>query len=209
MNSPIVFLDTETTGLHPGRKIWEIGAVRREIDGSEKELLLQIDPIDISDADPMGLKIGGFFERHFSFASDDYEHPYNLSVVSEKTAAQIIRAFTHGAHIIGAVPNIDTESLDKLLRQNSFLGTWHYHLIDVETLAIGFIKGYKRAVLYNPGIPISDDSRVNFAYDVSLPWKSDELSRAIGVEPPTDEERHTAMGDCKWAMRTYDKVMNK
>lgn len=32
-----------------------------------------------------------------------------------------------------------------------------------------------------------------------------DLARAVGVEPPTDE-RHTAMGDARWAMAVYDAI---
>jgi hypothetical protein len=34
---------------------------------------------------------------------------------------------------------------------------------------------------------------------------SDALSRACGVEPPTTE-RHTAMGDVRWAIALYDAI---
>jgi hypothetical protein len=39
------------------------------------------------------------------------------------------------------------------------------------------------------------------------PWRSEELSRAVGVDPPEAAERHTALGDARWAMRLYDVVM--
>ena len=42
-------------------------------------------------------------------------------------------------------------------------------------------------------------------YPLSLPWKSDDLSAALGVTV-SDEDRHTALGDAKWAMRIYDAV---
>jgi hypothetical protein len=32
------------------------------------------------------------------------------------------------------------------------------------------------------------------------------LSFAVGVEPPRVGERHTAMGDARWAMRLYDAI---
>lgn len=41
----------------------------------------------------------------------------------------------------------------------------------------------------------------------ALPWRSDELSRLIGVEPPGEAERHTALGDARWAARAWDAVM--
>ena len=40
-----------------------------------------------------------------------------------------------------------------------------------------------------------------------LPWRSDDLSAALGVEAVSPEERHTAMGDALWAKRIYDRVV--
>ena len=61
------------------------------------------------------------------------------------------------------------------------LHRWHYHLVDVEALAAGKLG-------------------------IAPPWKSDELSAALGVTI-TEDDRHTALGDAKWAMRIYDAVM--
>ena len=63
MSDPIVFLDTETTGVHPGRKVWEVGMIRREPSGREREISLMVD-VDLSKADPFGLRVGRFYDRH-------------------------------------------------------------------------------------------------------------------------------------------------
>ena len=39
------------------------------------------------------------------------------------------------------------------------------------------------------------------------PWHVDDLSRACGVDPARPEERHTALGDARWAMRLYDAIV--
>ena len=59
---PIVFLDTETTGLHIDRRPWEIALVRRE-DGSTRAVTIFIDLRDIplDQADPTALQIGRFY----------------------------------------------------------------------------------------------------------------------------------------------------
>lgn len=188
MSSPLVFMDTETTGIHPGRRAWEIAMIRREIDGSEKEILIQIRDIDLSNADPFGLAVGKFYERYYY--ADGRVDP-RTKLMLEVDAAQFIWMFTKGAHIVGAIPSFDTETLDTMLRRHKLLPAWHYHIIDVEALAIGFLQGS------------SDFDRKKF----NLPWKSKELSEAIGVSPPTEDELHTALGDARWAMRTYDRVM--
>jgi hypothetical protein len=188
-------LDCETDGIHPNRKPWEIAMIRRSGEFQiEQEFFVDI---DLGTADPVGLRIGGFYERHpwgrQLSGADDYSFGPVASWADEGfksrlDAAHLVARMTHGAHLIGAVPNFDTEVLDRLLRDNGILPAWHYHLQDVETLAVGYLRGQ--------GKPVP-----------ALPWKSDELMAAIGVEVPSDAERHTAMGDARWAMRTYDKIM--
>ena len=114
--SPIVFLDTETTGLSLDDDVWEFAAIRREDDGRET---------------------------------------------------------AHG-----------------------FEPGWHYHLIDVENLAVGYLAGRGD----NP----APDA---IGRHVSLPWDSNALSLAVGVDPDRFA-RHTAMGDVLWAKAIYDTVMD-
>jgi hypothetical protein len=71
--------------------------------------------------------------------------------------------------------------------------SWHYHLIDVEALAVGYLAGRGSADLFHPS---------------ALPWKSDDLSAALGITV-RDEDRHTALGDAKWARAIYDAVMGR
>lgn len=194
----IVFLDTETTGVHPEREIWEIAMVKRSSEGY-KEITIQVVPVDLSKADPFALRINHFYDRYVGL--DNLNAPSGTTIMQPWEAAETVESWTRGAHIIGAVPNFDTESFDKLLRQSKLLPAWHYHLIDVETLTVGYLKG-QDAERRESGLA-SIVSQFNF----SLSWKSEDLSRAIGVEPPTDEERHTAMGDVQWAIKTFDKVM--
>lgn len=190
---PLCFVDTETTGLHAARMPWDVAVIRREPDGTQTEWQAYLD-VDLSEADPFGLRIGRFYERHplgrwlsgQSGGLDDkiWAHPATLS---QYGAAMRFARITHGAHIVGAVPNFDTSTMADLARNNEMLLAHHYHLIDVETLAVGFLAGQ--------GEPITP------------PWSSDDLSAALGVTPPGDDERHTALGDARWAMRLYDAVM--
>ena len=39
------------------------------------------------------------------------------------------------------------------------------------------------------------------------PWSSERLSNALGVELPNEADRHTALGDARWAARIFDRVM--
>lgn len=193
--SPIVFLDTETTGVHPGRQVWEIAMIRCDERGA-RETSFFVD-VDLDQADPFGLSVGRFYERHPIgrwLALPDWPTPtIGRDFVEKRAAANTVAQWTHGAHIVGAVPNFDTETLDPLLREHGLIPAWSYHLVDVEALAAGYLAG----VAADAGV----QSRI------APPWKSDDLSRAINVEPPGDDERHTALGDARWAMRIYDRVM--
>ena len=201
--TPIVFIDTETTSLRPDRRAWEVGMIRRADHrdaGQEISFFIHIDDIDLPNADPFALDVGRFWQRHPLAVTDarvgydvhDFEDTSMWStlrgeVLDAGTAAQVVRLWTHGAHLVGSVPNFDAEVLAALLRDNWLTPTWHYHLIDVENLAVGWLAGRGESVL--------------------PPWKSDDLTRRLGVEPATEQERHTALGDARWAMRIYDKVM--
>lgn len=204
MSAPLCFIDTETDGVHPGRKPWEIALIRRDPDGTERTSWFFVD-INLRTADPFGLKVGRFYDRHpvgiwLSTPVEVGEKCPNFrtdGVTDTWQAAQTVARMTHGAHIVGAVPNFDTEILATLLREHGLCPSWHYHLIDVENLAVGYLLAQ-----HTEGA-VGDEVR-DLA---SPPWKSDELMAAIGVEPATEDERHTALGDARWAMRAYDAVM--
>lgn len=204
MTAPLCFIDTETTGVHPDRQVWEVAMICRD-DKGEEETTFFVD-VDLSQADPFGLKVGRFYDRHpygqFLSGLDNDNTP---RAWSPKQAAEIIACWTHGAHIVGAVPNFDTETLAPLLRDHGYLPAWHYHLIDVEALAVGYLAHLEQA---NMAALREVDPNVQFKPSLATPpWTSDTVSRALNVEPASEDERHTALGDARWAMRLYDAVM--
>jgi DNA polymerase III epsilon subunit-like protein len=173
VTAPLVFLDTETTGLSLEDDIWEFAAIRRHPDGQEIRLHLFID----HDRAKCQQLPDAFLA--------DHRARYRISRF-------LSRDFEHGrVHVVGAVPNFDTERIARLSTVNGLPVPWHHHLIDVENLAVGWLArdGYT-----------DRDGRL------APPWESDDLSRAVGVEPPTTG-RHTAMGDAEWARALYDHVM--
>jgi hypothetical protein len=182
----IVFLDTETTGLSLTDDIWEFAAIRREPDGAETELHLFIE----HDERKCGRLPESFLTDHLKrFPSFHAGRSLGGDVVPTWKAADQIDDFLQGKpHIVGAVPNFDTERIAVLLSKElpDWRAPWHYHLIDVENLAVGYLAAKGNTI--------------------PLPWDSDALSDAVGVTAPTDE-RHTAMGDVRWAMAIYDTVM--
>lgn len=174
---PIVVLDTETTSLRRDRRAWEVGMIRIDETGV-RELGIYVADVDLSNADPKSLEIGGFYQRHLRYRPPGSTGGGN-EAMTEANAAGLVEQWTRGAHIVGAVPNFDTEVLGDMLFRHRLCPAWHYHLTDVETLVAGYLLGK------------GDGPK--------LPWKSDDLSRAVGVNPD-DFDRHTALGDCRWAL---------
>jgi hypothetical protein len=179
---PLVFLDTETTGVHRGRRPWEIVIIRRTAHGQSRLLLcVDIDDLDLSYADPIGLKISGFHKRH---PQARLQPRYFPRVYRASQAATIVQQWTAGATIVGVVPRFDTECLADMLARQHLEPAWQPNLVDVIALA-------KAAVTASGLQPETDFTT---------------LSRQCGVKPPTPTQRHTALADARWAMRWYDKL---
>ncbi len=194
----LAFLDTETVTLDLGHDvIWEIGLILR-IGAVDQEWRWQMRP-NMAKAHPKALEVSQFGKRFvlpdgesvFGWGPFNDEHPARMS---RHVLATSLAAMLQGRHVVGAVPNFDTERLALFLGRHNRPATWHYHLIDIENLAVGWIHG-------RYGTNEEAERRA-----VTLPWDSDELSRAVGVEPPGDGVRHTALGDARWARDVYDTV---
>lgn len=193
MSARLAFVDTETTGLDPDcHEVWEVGLILRDEEGVEFEHCWQL-PVDLGRADAVALTVGRFYERR----QDRPTHPRDF-------AAQFAE-WTHGAHLVGAVPSFDAAFLSRLLRTYGACPGWHYHLIDVEALAAAhLITAF--AACQELGNPVADGPSQEEALLAYPPWKSNDLSRAVGVDPE-DFDRHTALGDARWAKAIYDRVM--
>lgn len=178
--SDIVFMDTETLGLDPDAPIWEFAAIRREWDGTERQFHCFIDhyPLPWIDTLPD------------AFASDYRARYIPKDAVTQFHASQVIKEATSGAHIVGAVPSFDTERLQRLLQRVAPVpharAPWHYHLIDIENVVVGFLTAQRGSLLLPP-------------------YKSDELSLGVGVDP-SKFPRHTAMGDVQWIRAQWDAI---
>lgn len=197
----VVFLDCETTGLHPEQhRIWEFAGIRRDLDTmQETRMHLQIAG-SLEDADPFALNIGKFWERFGSqgewnpmstpewvgFLSDFSEVPQKGEIVDSGMAAGLIRQFTHDAHLVGNCISFDAERIARLFYGENLLPTYHYHIIDIEPMIVGYAKAKGKTF--------------------PLPYSSSAVSEWLGVEEPTEAERHTAMGDAEWVMRQWDAI---
>lgn len=191
--APLVFLDTETTGTGPLDEIWELAAVRRDPDGTQTELLIQVDH---------NLSRGWDLPEHFRVDRARRFSPM-AALTKEEAACRVADILSPGpagerAVIIGANPAFDVRGITALLEQHD-LGypTWHYRPVDVGALAYGYLS----AIAGTQTV----DNDVHDLLEQGLPWSSDAVSRALGIDP-ADYARHTAMGDVRWVTAIYDAV---
>lgn len=197
----LAFVDCETTGLDPTRhQIWELAIILEE-DGKTREYAWQL-PVNLFLADPNGLRIGRFYERrskidrrvplasHHKVLWGNSETTWQGAGPIVAETAETVAVLLDGAHMVGAVPSFDASFLTPWLNSHGQAATWHYHLVDVEAMAAGWLAGSGTAL-----------------QAASLPWDSDVLSGAVGVDPD-DFDRHTALGDAKWSRAIYHAVMS-
>lgn len=212
--TPLAFLDTETTSLHrpasptPG-EIWEVGLILRDQDGEQGYRWLL--PVTLEHAEPDSLEIGGFYDRHPQGGRWDDPDPDDLVIDLARWCLDFA-TLTTGAHLVGNVVSFDEERLAALLMAHGVLPAWHYHLVDVESLAAGHLA---RSAQLEWHLADEDDDvdglgEAKKLLSVAQPrWDSEELSAALGVTPPGPDQRHTALGDALWARDIYDAVMGR
>jgi DNA polymerase III epsilon subunit-like protein len=193
--APIVVLDTETCGLDPDAHIWEVAAIRRNPDGEHIEYHAFIQH-DTTQATRLP-------EQFRTDHDARYRPDHAITPASLVDDLRILFAppadYNLRAHVVGAVPNFDTERIARLMRHHGVDVPWHHHLMDAETLAIGYLRGALAADRQAGLQPLREPFP-------GPPWDSDALSRTLGIDPD-QFERHTALGDCKWALAIYDHVM--
>ncbi|MCH5645143.1 exonuclease domain-containing protein [Gordonia sp. ABSL49_1] len=179
--APIAFIDTETTGLTPDDEIWEFACIRRDPDGTEQRTILHIEHDQYLMVD---LPERFVVDHDRRFGADHEVH-------SRVDAAKIIHRILDGTHLVGANPAFDAGMLTRLLRVANLDPSWHYHLIDLEAVTLGYL--------------------IARGETVKLPWRSDNLAARVGaptVDPETGPlyDRHTAMGDVLWCRDWWDAI---
>lgn len=80
--------------------------------------------------------------------------------------------------VVGNNVQFDMIFLARFLQRHGLKPSWHHHVVDVKAIA-GAVLGLKP------------------------PWNSEMLCEEMGIDMPTPEELHTAMGDAEWNKRLF------
>ena len=175
----VAFVDTETTGLDPELDyVWEIAVIIDDDEHVWQQKLPELDGgPDWSYVSEWVRENTGIVER--------YDHGHALSPANSIDRLAVL---VRGRHIVGACPWFDSERMHRVALEHSASRDlpWHYHLIDVEALAVGFLAA--RGL-----VP-------------ELPWDSRELSRLVGVDSEDFLPVHHALTDARWAKAIYDRI---
>lgn len=179
--TPIVFCDTETTGVNVFYDdIWEIAAIRRDENGdTEHHLFVEHDH----------KKLDGLPERYR--ADHDQRFDPSLARTAEQVAAWAERVFAGTAVLFGANAAFDAYLLERLIRSTGRAETpFHYRPLDIEAFSAG---------------------RETAIRNIQIPWRSDDLAEQSGLQMRNDTggpryHRHTALDDARWVRDWYDHL---
>lgn len=204
--APLAFVDTETTHLSAEiGEAWEVAVILREFedDGeyADTEYLWEfaIDPAP-GHFDPEALRIGRWHERRqLATGTDTAAFTGQIPAVHMPRAEAIdaIVNVLRGAIMVGSNPGFDDRHLRKLVGPGG--AQWHYRPVDIATLAAGFRYGQASSGAYGGDFAWRTDYP-------QVPYRSYDLSRAVGVEPPDKDVAHTALGDARWARDVFDAI---
>ncbi|WP_406325861.1 3'-5' exonuclease [Streptomyces sp. NBC_01617] len=203
---PLAFIDTETTGLDPDQhQVWEIAVIMRHPGQPDWEAHWQIRPTELhlaQSAEPKALEIGRYHERmvipndYFVGQIDAHGRPAGMS---HKTLAYDLTKLLKGAVLVGSNPAFDAAFLRVLLES----APWHYRTVDIATMAVGHLYGQAYTLTKQQCDP-AFYGRADALLEGG--WRSYELSRLMGIEPPSKADAHTALGDARWARDVYDAI---
>jgi hypothetical protein len=168
----LIVIDTETGGLTPGRHpLIEVayGAV-----ADDRLTVLWNADWDPADCDPAALRLNRCAERGPSAAAE---------VLTEPELAERLRRDLSGAVLIAANPHFDAGHVAQLLLAHGLIDSvqrppWSYRLIDLKSLAVGFLAACGQL----PAMPPNG-------------WGQADVAECLPVADIPFGLEHTAAGD--------------
>lgn len=127
---PLIFLDTETTGLDPaqGHEIIEIAMISRYSDGREEIFHTKIHPQRISQASPRALEVNGYNEVDWQGA-----------MKMEDAVIEIAKRLQQGI-IVGYNPYFDWFFIKAALKEYDLVPSYRVRCLDCMVLAFEHLK---------------------------------------------------------------------
>jgi len=209
------YLDTETTSRRRlDRQVWNVGIVRVDPDGTVTEREWIVDDVDLTGSDAGSLMIGQFWHRHPRYGGNAGDaEVLSAGEVAAAVEEQLRPVRTDPAGdcldyapvpVFGIVPEFDVHSLWMMLEQHGLPWAAHFHPIDTDAVAVGYL-----AATIAHQLPLDAGDQLDPAVLPSLlpPWNRHDLGALLGVERPSAAERHTALGDARWAKRFWDRMV--
>ena len=197
----VAFVDIETTGLDPETDgIWEIAVI---VDDTPIVWQQTLTDAQVENVHPFAAELTGFHERY---------NPADSTTPS--SSIRRLMALIGDRHMVGACPWFDSERLHRVILSDIRRALprdlpWHYHLVDVENLAVGYLLGRVSYALEGGEISAEEAG----LWDFKLPWKSRELAAALGVDQDKLAfewgDAHTALADAAWARAMFEAVVGE
>lgn len=234
MNRPrkIAFIDTETTGLSHLSRAWEVAVILRETEeidttelghaepqsvaghATDTEWLFQVEytPQTLPEGtDPKALEIGGWRTRYWENAETPSDgdsttggrgwlyrqhligQGVNTACGPEWSVARSLHNRLEGATLVGVGVHYDAEVLGRMfLRHGLHWQPWHYGILDLKSAAWGYLRG------------LHDGDAEGYSWD-QIPIRSETVAGHF-VPPVPEDQRHTALGDARWARDWFDAL---
>lgn len=225
----VVFVDLETIKLGPLNRAWEYGLIIRDpgfATDQEKLWFVDLEDLNLAMADPAALAIGRFHTRHEQALAQPDLRQRRLNVARERDVLAWVEWWTRTAVLVGWGVSFDAGLMDERMRAHGISPSWHYRLVDVRPLAIGYLRGLtaldphrqvalaERIYAAKPaGVGLGElDQAVEYVEDLLAPgvapgaWPTDVIIAGLGIDPAPAQDRHTALGDARSARAVYDLV---
>lgn len=167
-DKPLVWVDTETTGLNEfDNDILDIAIIRVERDGTETVFTSKVKMERPENASPKALEVNGYTAEAWANARSVQD------VFQEIHDRKLLQDCILAGHNV----QFDARFINATFKRLGIDARVDYHLYDTVTVALVFLKSYLKSVSLVP------------------------VCAALGI--PTDDA-HTAMADCRMAMRVNE-----
>ena len=181
----LLIIDTETTGLMPeyDHVMCELCILEPNLALTEAKVNLWF--FELTDEEiGRGSREAYDINRYFERLEEMEQSRHWVSIKNRVRVAQDVLALTEDSILCGDNVAFDANFLKYWLRKLNLEPNWNYHLLELESMAIGFFGG-----------------------DAPYPWNSAVVSKATNVPPPGEGERHTALGDAVWNMKRLKRIL--